>query len=88
MKVRVVLTVEVDPENWEAVYGVPIGEQRDDVRSYVVEQVRGSAASQEDCITEVTLAKDSGRALPAASPMPAKIPYHQANPGAYRGPFQ
>ncbi|WNO27305.1 hypothetical protein SEA_KWEKEL_3 [Gordonia phage Kwekel] len=57
MKVRLVLTVEVDPENWEAVYGVPIGEQRDDVRSYVVEQVRESAASQEDCITEVTLAK-------------------------------
>lgn len=88
MKVRVVLTVEVDPANWESVYGTPSSELRDDVRSYVVEQVRGSAAADEDCITEVALAKDSGRALPGASPVPVKNPNMQSHPGAYRGPFQ
>ncbi len=47
MKVRVTITVEVDPEIWTLEYGVnSTAEIRDDVKTYVVVAVRDSAASE------------------------------------------
>ena len=56
MKVRCVITVEVDPEAWELTYGSPDGVSlRQDVRDYITAHVQGSAAADEGCITNVTL---------------------------------
>jgi hypothetical protein len=40
MKVRVVLTVDIDREAWATEYGVPVDEVRDDVREYVTNAVK------------------------------------------------
>lgn len=42
MKVRIILTVDVDPETWAADNGVTAGEVRRDVRTYVETLVRES----------------------------------------------
>ena len=57
MRVRVTLTVEVDRDNWVEVYGTgaTAADVRYDVRAYVREQVQGSAAADEACITRVTV---------------------------------
>lgn len=55
MKVRVTLTIEVDPESWDMTYGVEPERIRTDVREYVLNQVQGSAASDEGAIVSVTL---------------------------------
>ncbi|MBP6997916.1 MAG: hypothetical protein KBB39_17415 [Phycicoccus sp.] len=49
MKVRVTLTIDVDRDAWNSIYGNGDGaaEVRDDVRAYVLEQVQGSAAADE-----------------------------------------
>ncbi len=51
MKVRVTLTIDVDRDAWNSIYGNGNGdgaaEVRDDVRAYVLEQVQGSAAADE-----------------------------------------
>lgn len=55
MKIRVELTVEIDPDAWEMTYGTPRDELRQDVKTYVLGYIQGSAAAEEDCITRVTL---------------------------------
>lgn len=49
MKIRVVLSIEVDPEEWHAVYGN--GDQpaqvRDDIKSYVFTAICDSAGMDE-----------------------------------------
>lgn len=61
MKVRVVLSVEVDPETWELVYGTDAIAKggakllREDVRCYVEAQVYGSAAREAGAITNTEL---------------------------------
>lgn len=35
MKVRVTFTVDIDPDAWEAEYGVPRAELREDVNSHI-----------------------------------------------------
>lgn len=47
MRVRVEMTVEVDPEAWELTYGVGKKELREDVRTYVFGCVDNSAAGAE-----------------------------------------
>lgn len=55
MRVAVTLTVEVDPEAWEAAYGVSGSRQiRDDVRIYIRGQVQNSAAADEGGIQSVS----------------------------------
>jgi hypothetical protein len=55
MKVRVSLTIDVDREAWLNIYGrgETAAEIREDVRSYVLEYVQGSAASDEGAIVGV-----------------------------------
>lgn len=57
MKIQVKLTIEVDPETWELVYGNEPAELRADVREYVLGSIQGSAAADAGCITRVTLQK-------------------------------
>lgn len=47
MKVRLVVTVEVDPGDWMDVYGCERDEVREDVRSYFTDQI-GQASAVED----------------------------------------
>lgn len=54
MKVRVVLSVDVDPEAWALIYGTAPEDIASDVHTYVVGQVQGSAAADEGAITDVT----------------------------------
>lgn len=51
MKVRVEITVEIDPDAWYRAYGNS-GSMRTDVKEYCVTQVQGSAAADE-CGLEV-----------------------------------
>ena len=53
MKIRVALTIEVDLEAWEEIYGVPPREARADVKLFVLGCVQGSAAANEGAITAV-----------------------------------
>lgn len=53
MKIRVVLTVQVDPDAWNLIYDTAIDELRTDVRDYAAEQLRHSAAAYESAITSV-----------------------------------
>lgn len=39
MKVRLVVTVEVDPAKWQDEYGIPLNEVRDDVWNYFASYV-------------------------------------------------
>lgn len=55
MRVRVTLTVDVDPDAWEMTYGTPRFELREDVREYVREHVQGSAAADEGAILGVRM---------------------------------
>ncbi len=54
MKIRVALTIEVDLEAWEDIYGVNPREARADVKRYVLGCVQGSAAADAGAITAVT----------------------------------
>jgi hypothetical protein len=53
MKVRVTLTVEVDPAAWQLAYGTETEDLREDVRNYIAGSVEESAAAQEGGITKV-----------------------------------
>lgn len=68
MRIRVTLSLEVDPERWQLIYpemwqliygnGYPgAAEVRGDVRDYVLNAVQQCPAAQEDAITRVTLVK-------------------------------
>lgn len=51
-KVRVTLSMEVDRHAWYLTYGrgATAKDLREDVQSYILEQVQGSAATDEGCI--------------------------------------
>lgn len=53
MKVAITLTLDIDPETWDLMYGTgtTATEVRADVKRYVREQVAGSAAGEADAIT-------------------------------------
>jgi hypothetical protein len=51
-KIAVSITLTVDPDAWENTYGEFTPQ---DVRSYALEQMQGSAASDEGCILDVTV---------------------------------
>ena len=53
IKIRIELTVEVDPETWDLEYGTE--ELRQDVKDYVLNHVQGSAASESGAIVSTTL---------------------------------
>ena len=55
MKVRVTLSLNVDPEAWDLAYGTgtDAAAVREDVKSYVVTYIQQSAAAEEDGITDV-----------------------------------
>lgn len=58
MKIRIEMTVEVDPQAWELTYGIPADDTkqlRADVKSYLLWQVHGSAAANEGAITKAVL---------------------------------
>lgn len=57
MKVRVTLTIDVDRESWSTIYGTTEGanEVRDDVRSYVLNQIQQSAAADEGGIVSARI---------------------------------
>lgn len=53
MRVKISMTVEVNPEEWTLAYGVEgAAAIREDVKSYIRGQVQGSAAADE-CSLEV-----------------------------------
>jgi hypothetical protein len=52
MKVRIVLTVDVDPEAWANEYGVDRSEVREDVKRYVGTSMHDWASSR-DLINDV-----------------------------------
>ena len=55
-RMRITLDVTVDPETWALVYGDDaLADNGDEVASYVLGQVQGSAAAEAGAITEVTL---------------------------------
>jgi hypothetical protein len=56
LKVSVILTLDVDRQEWDRAYGTSdnAARVRDDVKSYVVGLVRDSAAAQEGGIVDVT----------------------------------
>lgn len=55
MIVQVTLVIEVDPQAWELTYGVGGEDVRADVAGCVHQLVCNSAASEERCITGVTM---------------------------------
>jgi hypothetical protein len=56
MKVRVVITVEVDPDAWEETYGTDRRDLRRDVRDHVLNDIAESAAAYEGAIISVNVA--------------------------------
>lgn len=54
-KIRVTLTLEVDPKMWELEYGIDETLHKD-VKQYVLSQVQGSVAGDDEAIVSVTLA--------------------------------
>ena len=57
MKVRITLTIDVDREAWSDIYGNgdAATEVREDVRSYVLEQIHQSAAADEGGIVNARI---------------------------------
>lgn len=55
MKVRITLTLDIDPEVWGLEYGAAPEDMRDDVRSYVLDAIQQSAAGDSGAIREVAL---------------------------------
>lgn len=57
MKVRITLTLDIDPDAWNTIYGA--GEERaavrEDVKSYVLNAIQQSAAAEEGGITKVEM---------------------------------
>lgn len=47
MRVSLTIKVDVDAKAWATTYGIAEAEVREDVRTYAVEQLRGSAAAEE-----------------------------------------
>lgn len=47
MKIAIHLVVDVDPKAWSEVYGMPVNEVRDDVKTYILNQIQGSAGVEE-----------------------------------------
>lgn len=58
IKVRVILSLEVDTEAWDTIYGTgtDAGVVREDVKTYVGQRVQGSAAHDEGGIVTVAVA--------------------------------
>ncbi|MFE9381767.1 hypothetical protein ACFYMO_00800 [Streptomyces sp. NPDC007025] len=58
MKVRITLTLDIDPEAWSLAYGTTTeaAAVREDVRSYVLNSVQGAPAVEEGGITDVRMA--------------------------------
>lgn len=54
MRIRVVLEIDVDPDNWMSVAGCERSEVRDSVKAYATNHVRHSAMIEE-AEAEVTL---------------------------------
>lgn len=54
MKVTVTLSIDVDIDEWESLYGTREN-LRTEVRRYALEQVSGSAAAEEGAITSATV---------------------------------
>jgi hypothetical protein len=53
MKIRVTLTIEVDPEAWTLAYGTEPEDLREDVKTYVLGTVAECAAAREGGIQNV-----------------------------------
>lgn len=53
MKVRVTLTIDVDPEAWTLAYGTEPDQIRDDVKTYVLGTVQHSPPANEGGILNV-----------------------------------
>lgn len=51
MKVRITMTVNIDPEEWSLTYDVDEKDVREDVKRYVINAVQQSAGIQ-DCRIE------------------------------------
>lgn len=57
IKIRVTLSLEVDPDTWTLEYGTDGRSAiRDDAKSYVLEQVAGCTAAESGAIAKVDLA--------------------------------
>jgi hypothetical protein len=55
VKVKISVTVEVNPQEWTQTYGVEGAKEiREDVKSYIVGQIQGSAAADECSMTVVS----------------------------------
>ena len=57
MKVRITLTIDVDRESWSDMYGTTDAatEVREDVRSYVLNQIQQSAAADDGGIVSARI---------------------------------
>jgi len=55
MKIRVTLTVDVDPDVWYEIYGDEPGDLRQSARSYIENYIAQSAASEAEAIRSVTV---------------------------------
>lgn len=56
MRVRITLDVEVNPEQWELIYGNdPRADRAEDVRQYVAQQIAASSAADGSAIVRVGL---------------------------------
>lgn len=59
MKVRVTLSLDIDPESWSLAYGTnprDLAALREDVRSYVLNDIQNAPPVEEGGITDVRLA--------------------------------
>lgn len=57
MKVRVILSVEIDEAAWEDIYGDCGESLRDEIRNYVLHNMRDSAAAEDGAILSVRLGR-------------------------------
>lgn len=55
MKVRIVITLDVDPERWIAEFACSRDEVREDVRDWVTSQLSNSYLGEDGTIREVTV---------------------------------
>lgn len=46
MKIRIDVTLDVDPEAWELEYGTALEDLREDVREYMIHEMRECAAGE------------------------------------------
>jgi hypothetical protein len=55
MRVRVVLTMDVEENEWASEYGLDTSEVRDDVRQYILNGVQCSYPAEQNIISDVSL---------------------------------